>query len=508
MVSKDWLASADSAEFSIDNIIDGKVIPALAAKVSGHATIEKFSPRDGSFLYEFPEGNLDTVNQAVSSAREAFNDGRWSGLSLAKRAAILNKLADLVEENRETFALYDCLEVGEPISKVSSASLGNLLARIRGAAKLGTEMQTIASSDQGGLSYQRFKPLGVIAACSGWNRPCSMTAGKMGPALIMGNSLILKPSELTPLSTAYLAELALEAGVPPGVFNVVQGAGHTVGAALAEHPDIDMIAFVGSSQTGKQVMAAAGQSNMKRVLLECGGKSPFMVFDDCPDDYDWLAQQIVNSAFQNQGAICVAGTRLVIQDSMRDSLIPLVVQKAKALIPGDPLDPKTNFGALINEAHLNKVMGYIQSGLDEGAELILGGERFYPNGQDGDLSSGYYLPPTIFDRVDPNAKIAQEEIFGPVLCIQTFKTEDEAIELANNTSFGLAAYAATTDLNRAQRLCAKINTGSLAIIATSTPSGSPAGLGSTKYGESGIGYSGGFAGLQAYCTTTTCSISS
>ena len=241
---------------------------------------------------------------------------------------------------------------------------------------------------------------------------------------------------------------------------------------------------------------------MKRLILECGGKSPYMVFDDCPQDLDAVAADIVARAFPNQGALCVAGTRLLVQDSMRDKLLPLVLEKAKAICAADPLNADTRFGALVNEAHMNKVLSYIDSGINEGAELLLGGRRVTPNG-DASLENGFYIEPTIFDQVKPQTKIAQEEIFGPVLVVLTFKDEAEAIQLANGTCFGLSSYAATTDLGRAQRLGEAINAGTLQVIGNPQSRGDWVNVPSDKHRESGFGYTGGLEGLVGYTTSTT-----
>ena len=497
-----WLERAERAELTINNVINGEVIPVTVPPDSEAGVVKKYSPRDGRFLYSFSEGSSADVDQAVTAAREAFNDGRWRGLAVSERAAVLNRLADLVEENSETLALYDSLDVGMSISYALNNNVGNTKARLRSAAKLAPELQAPSGADLGCFAYQRHKPVGVVAGVAGWNNPLSMAAGKVGPALVMGNSLVLKPSEFTALSTQYLATLALEAGVPPGVFNVVNGAGHTVGEALSNHPDIDLIAFVGSSATGRRVMAAAAQSNMKRVQMECGGKSPFIVFDDCSEDLNFLADQIVGLAFPNQGALCVAGTRLLLQRGVREKLLPLVIEKASAIKAGDPLSPETRFGALMNEAHMEKVLGYIERGVQQGAKLILGGKRVYPQG-DKTLHTGFYIEPTIFDKVSPDAIIAQEEIFGPVLSVFTFEDEAEGIALANNSSFGLAAYAATTNLGRAQRLGEHLDVGSLLIFGTSEPTGDVNSISSDKHKQSGMGFNGGLQGLAAYTVTTS-----
>lgn len=502
MTSINWLERARAADLSVENFINGERQPVSHSDSSAKSTINKFSPRDGTLLYSFPEGSAADVDAAVANAREAFEDGRWSRLPLQQRAEAINKLADLVEEHQERFALYESLDVGKTITNALHDDIISTTYRLRGAATTASQVLAPSGADQGNFAYLRRKPAGVVAGIAGWNYPLALAAGKMAPALIMGNTIVLKPSEFTSLSAQHLAVLAIEAGIPPGVFNVVHGAGHTVGEALALHNDVDLLSFVGSSATGKRIMMSAGQSNMKRLILECGGKSPFIVFDDCPDDLDAIAETVIGYAFPNQGALCVAGTRLLMQDSLRDRLLPLIIEKASAIRAADPLDPDATFGALVNEAHMKKVLAYIDSGVTEGAKLLLGGKRVVPE-SDAALEGGFYVEPTIFDQVNPKAKIAQEEIFGPVLSILSFSDEQEAIRLANESTFGLAAYAATTDLGRAQRLGEQIKSGLLQVIGAMDSVGGFVNVPVEKQRESGIGYVLGVEGLAAYTVSTT-----
>ena len=491
MTTHNWHARAKAADLSIRNFIDGQY-----EDTAGNNIISKHSPRDGELLYSFRDGDSTLVDRAVVNARQAFEDGRWSELSAQQRKSVLQKLADLIEIHKEEFALYECLDVGKPITNALNGDIPRSASRIRSAAESAAQLLSPSGMDVSNFAYQLRKPVGVVAAIIGWNFPLSLATTKVGPALAMGNSLVLKPSEFTSLSASRLAELAIEAGVPPGVLNVVHGSGVAVGDALARHPDIDLLGFIGSSATGKKLMQAAGQSNMKRLILECGGKSPYIVFEDCPDDLDAIAANIVSTAFTNQGAVCVAGTRVLIQESLKEKLLPKIVALAKKLIPQDPLESSSTFGALVNEAHMQKVLGYIESGKQEGANLILGGKRVL------EASGGYYVEPTIFDNVDPQQKIAQEEIFGPVLSVFSFKDEEDAIKLANNTCFGLAAYAATENLGRAQRLGKKLNAGMVMIRGTSTPSGGGVNISIEGQRESGFGPMGGLAGLAAYTVSS------
>ena len=487
----DWRQRAADTSLEVRNFINGNVTDCTGE------LIEKHSARDGKRLYQFGSGDAELVNAAVASARQAFNDGRWSRLPNQERKAVLLKLADLVESDRETLALYESLDVGKPITHALYDDMARVVHNLRGSAEKMDQVLSPSASDGGLFAYQQRKPVGVVGGIIGWNFPLTLAASKVGPALAMGNSLVLKPSEFTSLSAWRLAELAIEAGVPPGVFNVVNGAGKTVGDALARHPDVDLLTFVGSSATGKQMMVSAGQSNMKRLILECGGKSPYLIFDDCPDDLDALAADIVATAFPNQGALCVAGSRVLLQDSIKDQLLPKILEQAQQLVPADPLDANTAFGAIINEAHLNKVLAYIEAGKQCGATLLCGGKQVHP------VSGGYYIEPTIFEGVPPDARIAQEEIFGPVLSIMTFASEEEAIELANSTCYGLAAYVATENLSRAQRLGQRLNAGSIGIVGTNTLAPGFIELGIEGQKQSGFGTEGGVQGLQAYSVTST-----
>lgn len=490
MINIDWHGRAKETSFRVRNFINGEY-----RDCKGINKVDKYSPRDGHLLYSFGEGDGSEVEMAVKSAKTAFDDGRWSGLSVRQRKTVLLKLADLIEEYKEEFALYECLDVGKPITHALEEDIPRSAARLRGAVEKADKLISPSVSDGAHFAYQRRKPIGVVGAIVGWNYPLTLATTKIGPALALGNTMVLKPSEFTSLSASRLAELAIEAGLPSGVLNIVHGTGGTVGAALSQHNDVDLLAFTGSSSTGKQLLISAGHSNMKRLIMECGGKSPYLVFDDCPSDLEFIAADIVETAFPNQGALCVAGTRLLIQESLKDDLLPKILEQAAKITPQDPLDSTTRFGALVNEAHLNKVLTYIESGVREGAELILDGRQIDV------VAGGYYLGPTIFDQVSSKQKIAQEEIFGPVLSIITFKDEEEAIKLANDSCYGLSAYAATQSLGRAQRLGERLNSGSVFILGTSTPSGS-VDIAAEKYRQSGFGFSGGMEGLYAYTANT------
>lgn len=493
--TNNWIDRADKLTLDIRNFIDGQSV-----LVAGNQRLNKYSPRDGRLLYSLNCGAIDDVNNAVTNAKQRFDEGQWSQLPLQERKAILCKLADLIEANAEELALLESLDVGKPISAALAMDIPVAAAVIRNNAEAADKLfGKVQPSDNHCLSYQLRKPIGVVAAIVGWNFPLALAALKIGPALIMGNSLIVKPSEISSLSVSRVAQLAVEAGVPKGVFNVVHGAGAIVGSALATHQQVDLLTFTGSTQTGKQLLVASGESNMKRLSLECGGKAPNIIFEDCPEDLDAVADAVVARAFWNQGAVCTASTRLLVQQSIKDKLLPKLVERIEALQPTDPLNPDSAFGALISQQHMEKVLAYIDSGIEQGATLVTGGQQLMA--EDG----GFYVKPALFDQVNPQQKIAQEEIFGPVLSLLTFKDEEEAITLANNTLYGLSAVVWTQNLARAQRMAHQLVAGSIVIQATVNPSAGPAPgtLAVEGHRQSGFGKENGLEGLETYAVTSS-----
>ena len=485
--SVDWIARAQSLRLDVRNIINGRGCD------GGAGALPKLGPRDGALLYQLRCGALSDVDSAVAAARRAFRDGRWSQLPSQRRSEVLSRLAELLMQHREEFALLESLDTGKPIRDALSFDVPRAAAALRFCAAAGDKLSSkVYGVELTSLSYQSRRPMGVVAGIIGWNFPLVLAAEKVAPALMTGNTLVLKPSELTSLSAVRLAELAMEAGVPEGVLNVILGTGE-VGAALAHHQDVDMITFTGSSRTGKQLLVAAGESNMKRLLLECGGKAPNIVFADAPD-LDAVADAIVARAYWNQGQVCTASSRLLVHEDLRDVLLEMVIQRAAALYPGDPLKDETTFGAVVSAAHRQKIGEYVTCGAREGGRMI------YSSNAPDPLPGGFYAAPVIFDHVEPEQRIAREEIFGPVLSTLTFRGDEEAVRIANATIYGLSAILWTRDLARAHRVSQSIDAGWIVVNATARPVGGP-GPGVLSIGghkQSGIGVEGGTDGMRAY----------
>ena len=423
--------------------IDGEYVDALSGE-----TFDAVSPISGEPVAAVAACDLPDVDRAVAGARAAFESGVWSRLAPKKRKQALQRLAHLMAAHAEELALLETIDMGKPLRDARAVDVPNATECIAwyGEAIDKVYDEIAPTGPDAHVSIVR-EPLGVIGAVVPWNFPLLMASWKLGPALATGNSVVLKPAEQSPLSVLRLAELATEAGIPDGVLQVVPGFGETAGQALGRHPDVDMIAFTGSTEVGKLFLRYSGESNMKRVALECGGKSPHIVTKDA-GNLDAAAMAVAWGVFYNQGEVCNAGSRLLVHESVKDELLEKVVKVAEKIQPGDPLDPKTRMGAIVDAAQLDRVLGYLESGKDEGAELHLGGSRARQD------TGGYYVEPTIFDAVSNEMRIAQEEIFGPVLSTISFDGLDEAIAIANDTVYGLAAAIWTDDVSVAHTAAA------------------------------------------------------
>jgi len=447
-----WHERARELEFRTQAFIDGRYVDAASG-----ATFDSINPSTGKLLARVAAGDAEDINRAVISARAAFRKGGWANLAPAKRKRTLLRFAELIREHTEELALLETLNMGKPISDSLKIDVPAAVRCVQWYAEAIDKVYgEVAPTGPDALALVTREPLGVVGAIVPWNFPLIMAAWKFAPVLASGNSLVLKPSEKSPLTALKVAELAVEAGIPPGVFNVVPGLGPTAGKALALHMDVDAIAFTGSTATGRQVMQYAGQSNLKRVSLECGGKSPNIVLADYPD-LDKAATAAASAIFFNQGEMCSAGSRLLLQEGIQEAVLEKVQALSRALQPGDPLDANTRLGAIVDETQMKRVLGYIDSGREDGANIRIGGRRVRED------SGGYFIEPTVFEGVKPAMQIAREEIFGPVLSVITFKTVDEAIEIANDVIYGLAAAVWTADVTTAHRVARALRAGTVFI---------------------------------------------
>ncbi|MGH6882005.1 aldehyde dehydrogenase [Hypericibacter sp.] len=439
---------ASRLTFRNQAFINGKYVPAASGK-----TFDCVNPATGKSITQIAEGDKEDVDRAVKAARAAFDKGSWSRMAPTARKKILMKFAELIEKHTTELALLETMDMGKPIRDSSRIDIP-LAAQAIGwyAEAIDKIYDEIAPTGREAVSLIRREPVGVVAAVVPWNFPLLMASWKIGPALATGNSMVVKPAEQSPLTVIRIAELAAEAGLPEGVFNVVPGFGETAGQALGRHMDVDCVTFTGSTEVGKFFLRYAGESNMKQVSLECGGKSPNIIMADAPD-LDAAATAAAWGIFFNQGEVCNAGSRLIVEESVKDQVLEKVMAVGKKLVPGDPLDPKTGMGAIVDKTQMERVLGYIDAGKKEGARLAMGGNRVKTE------SGGYYVEPTVFDKVDNKMKIAQEEIFGPVLSTITFKTPEEAVKIGNDTIYGLAAAIWTKDITKAFKVSDALRAG-------------------------------------------------
>ncbi len=444
----DWHARARSLTINGQAYIDGRYRPAVSGE-----TFDCVSPIDGRVLAAVASTDVADVDLAVAAARRAFESGVWSRQPPRERKRVLLRFAELIVAHREELALLETLDMGKPISDSLAVDIPATARCIAWYAEAVDKIyDQVAPTSHDALALITREPVGVVAAIVPWNFPLIMAAWKIGPALAAGNSFILKPSEKSALTAIRIAALAAEAGIPDGVFNVLPGYGQTAGQALALHMDVDCIGFTGSTRTGKLMLQYSGQSNMKRVWLECGGKSPNIILADCPD-LDRAAQAAASAIFFNQGEMCSAGSRLIVEERVRDEVLEKVVAAGRRMRPGDPLDPQTRLGAIVDDVQLRTVLGYIEAGRSEGAVLLAGGQR----AREG--SGGYYVEPTVFAGVTPEMKIAREEIFGPVLAAMTVRDAEEAVRVGNSVIYGLAAAVWTRDITRAHRMARALRSG-------------------------------------------------
>lgn len=476
----------EPAHQPIAPFIDGRVTASESTR-----PVEVINPSTGRSSFSFAEGSDKDVDRAVAAARAAFDDGRWSEAAPSVRKKVLHRFADLITSNAARLDALDAGEMGKPVQEpFASAAVSAGLMRFHAEA-IDKLMGDVYTSDKNSFALHRLVPRGVVAAVVPWNFPTFVAVLKIAPALAAGNSVVLKPSELASRSSMLLAQLAVEAGLPTGVLNVVPGLGLTVGRALGLHNDVDMLTFTGSTVAGKLMLQYAGQSNMKVVMAECGGKCPQIVFAD-GIDLDMASDRIARSLLTNQGQVCSVGSRLLVQDSVQDLVIEKITARMKQIVMGDALDPQTTFGPVASARQCERVMDYINMASAEGARLVTGGRRaMFDKG-------GYYVEPTLFRDVDPRSRIAQEEIFGPVLAAIPFKDEADAIRIANGTMFGLVAYVWTANLSTGMRMMKGIR--SSIRINGAAPVGEGSGYAASyePAAQSGVGIESGLRGIESY----------
>src|SRR4051812_9122040 len=460
--------------------------------VEGKKHFDTINPATGEVLTQIAEASAADVDQAVAAARQAFDDpkGAWRKMSASERGRLIWKLADLMEQHIDELAELETLDNGKPIFESRYVDMPMAIDVMRYFAGIATKIQgdtvnTLSSA----FTYTVREPLGVVGAIVPWNFPLLLATWKLGPALACGNTVVYKPAEQTPLTALKLGELAVEAGFPPGVLNIVTG-GPEPGAAIVRHKDIDKIAFTGSTAVGKEIMRSAADT-LKRVTLELGGKSPNIVFADAP--IDQAVRGAINGIFYGKGEVCSAGSRLFVEKKIEDEFLTKLVESSKTMKPGDPLDPKTRLGAIVSEQQMNTVLGYIAAGKSEGAQVAAGGNRASVDG-----SKGFFVEPTIFSGVKNEMKIAQEEIFGPVLATLTFDDVEQVAELANKNIYGLAAAIWTNDIKRAHALSRRLKAGTVWI---NTYGDGDASFPFGGYKQSGFGRDLGAAALEHYTET-------
>lgn len=442
----------ESLEIRSQAFINGKYVNSCSGK-----TYRKISPIDGSAIAQIAECDENDVDDAVQCAQNSFWSGVWRRMDPVLRKKVLFKFADFIEKNALELAILETIDMGKPISD-SYREVHRSADTVRWFSEAIDKLYgSIATSKYHTTGLITREPVGVVGAITPWNYPLLMAVWKIAPALAAGNSVVLKPAEQSPLTAIRIAALGQEAGIPDGVLNVIPGYGEIAGKALATHNDVHKIAFTGSTEVGKLILQYSGQSNMKRVSLECGGKSPNIVFADAAEQLDFIAQESVSNMFYNSGQVCDAPTRLLVERPIMDRFISGILHYCKMYQPGNPLNPETRMGPVVDERQMLRVLDYIRKGKEEGARLCYGGNQVLQD------TGGYYIEPTVFTDVNNSMIIARDEIFGPVLSVIPFDTTEEAVEIANDTDYGLCAMIWTNDIHKAHRVSKDIDSGKVYI---------------------------------------------
>lgn len=467
----------------IKNYVNGQLVPPVFDKY-----IENIDPSRGKVYAMIPDSRAEDVEQAVQAAERAFPT--WSSWSKEKRSDVMMKVAQLVEDRLDLFAEAESLDNGKPVSLAKSVDIPRAVSNFRffatGILHFAAESHYMESE---GFNYTTRKPIGVVGCISPWNLPLYLFTWKIAPALAAGNCVIAKPSEITPMTAYMLSEICIEAGMPAGVLNILHGLGQHVGDAMTRHPKIKAISFTGGTKTGELISSIAAPM-FKKLSLELGGKNPNIIFADC--DFDDALSTTMRSSFANQGQICLCGSRIFIERSIYEKFKTAFVEKTKNSLVSYPSDPKAKLGAVVSEPHMQKILSYIQLAKEEGGTVLTGGERVF---LEGEYKDGYYLKPTIIEGLAYNCRVNQEEIFGPVVTITPFDTEEEALMMANSTQYGLAATVWTSNLKKAHRVADQLQSGivwinSWLVRDLRTP------FGGVK--ASGVGREGGFEALRFF----------
>ncbi|TNJ34498.1 aldehyde dehydrogenase [Arenimonas terrae] len=466
----------------LSHLIGGQAVTATRG-----AWLDVFEPATGQAYAQCPDGDADDVAAAVAAARQAFP--AWSALPASDRAAWIERLADALEARLDEFAAAESRDVGKPLALARNLDIPRAVSNLRFFAAAATQFASESHSAPGIVNYTLRQPLGVVGVISPWNLPLYLFTWKFAPALAAGNCVVGKPSEVTPVTAWMLGEVAREIGFPPGVFNIVQGRGAAVGQALVDHPQVKAISFTGSTAVGTRIAESCARS-LKKTSLELGGKNPTLVFADAPKAK--LLDTVVRSAFLNSGQICLCGSRLLVERGYYGEFRDALVARAKALVVGDPQDPATTTGPVVSKPHFDKVMACIALAKAEGGRVLCGGDAVQPAGRCAD---GWFIAPTVIEGLGPDCRTNTEEIFGPVVTLQAFDTEDEALALANAVPYGLAASLWTSDLGRAHRLADRIEAGVVWVNTwmnrdLRTP------FGGVK--QSGLGREGGWEALRFF----------
>ncbi len=452
LTKEEYEKIASSVRFRTKALINGKFTESTSGR-----TFSTENPATGKKLAEITACDKKDVDEAVKAARKAFEYKWWAGMAHTERKKIIFKFADLIRKNQDELAVLESMDSGKPISDTAQCDVPETAGCIAWHAEASDKLvDEVTATGPGNVSLVVREPMGVVAAILPWNFPLLMAAWKLGPILATGNSIVLKPAKLTSLTMLRLAELAMEAGIPDGVLNVLPGSGSDVGQAMALHPDIDLITFTGSTEVGRKLLEYSAASNLKRVLLELGGKNPCVVMPDV-EHLDIAAEQAVTAMFRNMGENCSSNSRLIIHQVIKDKFLEKVIEKSKLWTVGNPLDPQYKLGSIIEQAHMKNILSYIEKGKEEGAKLVFGGRQILKE------TGGYFIEPTIFDEVTSDMTIAREEIFGPVLAVFSCKSEKEAIKMANDTEYGLHASLWSDDLSRVHRMSGAIRAGTISV---------------------------------------------